>query len=179
MDDLGFLGSDENCICHLDLLPRNIMADVKPDGSLSITGILDWDSAVFAPRFVGCAPPMWLWAWNSEEDEDEKHANDTPSTPEDQEVKRIFEETVGDPFSMYAYKPEYRLARSLFQFATFGMRSNEDFDEVEEVLKEWNGIYEIRIADKGNEVAKSEDADKGSVVESEGHVPTEPELLSG
>ena len=97
MDGLGFLGNDENCVCHLDLLgtPRNIMADIKADGGLSITGILDWDSAAFAPRFVGCAPPMWLWAWD-EEGEDEKRANDNPSAPEDQEIKRIFEEIVGD-----------------------------------------------------------------------------------
>ena len=138
MDELGFLGNDMNCLCHLDLLgaPRNIMANINSDDSLSITGILDWDSAVFAPRFVGCAPPMWLWAW-SDEEEDETHANDTPSTPEDQEIKRIFEETVGDDFLFYAYKPEYRLARKLFHFAQCGISSTTEDDEAEELLKEW------------------------------------------
>ena len=159
MDELGFLGNDENCVCHLDLLgaPRNIMADIKSDGSLSITGILDWDSAVFAPRFVGCAPPMWLWAWD-EEEEDEKHANDTPSHPGDQEIKKIFEETVGDWFLLYAYKPEYRLARELFRFAQSGIRSSIDNQEVEELLKEWAGIYESRMAGNETEAANTGDA---------------------
>ena len=172
---LGFLGNNENCICHLDLLgsPRNIMADIRPDGSLSITGILDWDSAVFAPRFVGCAPPMWLWAWNSEEDEDEKHANDTPSSPEDQEIKRIFEETVGDRFISYAYEPEYRLARELFRFAQIGIRSTTDMDEVEELLREWNEIYDTRMAHKEEEVADTEDAAEDNVAEGEVNVSTE------
>ena len=173
MEDLGFLGNNENCLCHLDLLgsPRNIMVDIQSDGSLRVTGILDWDSAVFAPRFVGCSPPMWLWAWNKEDDEDEKHANDTPSTPEDQEIKRIFEETVGDRFLMYAYKPEYRLARELFRFAKSGIRSSTEIEEVEELLNEWNGIYKSRMADKEDKVANSEDTAREHVAEGEENIP--------
>ena len=175
MHALGFLGNDENCVCHLDLLgsPRNIMADIKPDGSLSITGVLDWDSAVFAPRFVGCAPPMWLWAWNEEDDEDEKHANDTPSTPEDQEIKRTFEETVGDRFLLYAYEPEYRLARELFRFAKSGITSNTEFEEVDELVKEWNGIHESRMAGKEREIANTEDDAMDSPAETEAYASTE------
>ena len=175
MEIFGFLGNNENCMCHLDLLgsPRNIMVDIQSDGSLSITGILDWDSAVFAPRFVGCAPPMWLWAWNSEEDEDEKHANDTPTTPENREIKKIFEETVGDRFLMYAYKPEYRLARELFRFAKSGITSNTGFDEAEELLNEWNGIYNSRMADKKGEIANSEDVAGENAEKGEGDASTE------
>ena len=176
MDDLGFLGNDENCVCHLDLLgsPRNIMVDIKSDGSLSITGILDWDSAMFAPRFVGCAPPMWLWAWN-EEEEDEKHANDTPPNPEDQEIKRIFEETVEDRFLSYAYKPEYRLARELFRFAQSGIRTSTEMEEVEELLKEWAEIYEAIMASKESELATREDAATQKAAEDEVSVPAEIE----
>ena len=175
METLGFLGNNENCMCHLDLLgsPRNIMVDIQSDDSLSITGILDWDSAVFAPRFVGCTPPMWLWAWNSEEDEDERHANDTPTTPENCEIKKIFEETVGDRFLTYAYKPEYRLARELFRFAKSGITSSTEIDEIEELLKEWNGIYDSRMADKKSEAGESEDAAEENVGEGEGDDSTE------
>lgn len=49
--------------------PRNIMMDIDIDNSLTIPGILDWDSAVIAPKFVGCVPVMWIWAWNYGEDE--------------------------------------------------------------------------------------------------------------
>lgn len=161
MDVLGFLGSDLNSLCHLDLLkaPRNIMAEIKSDGHLNITGILDWDSAVFAPNFVGSAPPMWLWAWDNDEDEeDERHANDTPSDPQDQEIKRIFEETVGDTFLSYAYKPEYRLARELFRFAKSGIRSSTCMAEIKAMLKEWDEIYESRVAAAAEGEKSTEDA---------------------
>ena len=174
MDDLGFLGNDMNCLCHLDLLgaPRNIMANINSDDSLSITGILDWDSAVFAPRFVGCAPPMWLWAWDDEE-EDETHANDTPSTPEDQEIKRIFEETVGDDFQFYAYKPEYRLARKLFHFAQSGIRSSTEDEEAEELLKEWAEIYESRMASAKQDTIGTQDTDLGNSADGDVDGPSE------
>ncbi|KAM0801998.1 hypothetical protein BDR22DRAFT_820310 [Usnea florida] len=175
MGEMGFLGTDLNCLCHLDLLgaPRNIMANINSDNSLSITGILDWDSAVFAPRFVGCAPPMWLWAWDDEE-EDETHANDTPSTPEDQEIKRIFEETVGDDFLRYSYEPEYRLARKLFHFAQCGISSNTEDDEAEELLKEWAELRISKLASDEQDtigtqdtgLEKSADGDDDSPAES-------------
>ena len=143
MDDLDLMGDGRNCLCHLDLntAPRNIMAHVDSDESLTISGILDWDSAIFAPRFVGCVPPMWIWAW-SDEEEDETHANDTPSTSEQQELKQLFEDAVGPTFLEFAYRPEYRLARRLFQFATDGMRTSEEVTEVESLLAEWATIYE-------------------------------------
>lgn len=168
MDEMGFFGSGLNCLCHLDLLgaPRNIMVDIKSDGHLSITGILDWDSAVFAPKFVGCAPPMWLWAWD-EEEENEKHANDTPLDPRDQEIKKIFEETVEDSFLSYAYKPEYRLARELFRFAKSGITSTTEMEEVDELLKEWAVIYESRIAGTAEEPTGTEDAATESFADAE------------
>ena len=61
MDDTGFLCDDGYSRCHLDLnaAPRNVMVNIQADGSAAITGILDWDSAVFGPKFVGCAPPIY------------------------------------------------------------------------------------------------------------------------
>ena len=176
MDDLGCLGDDMNCLCHLDLLgaPRNIMANINSDDSLSITGILDWDSAVFAPRFVSCAPPMWLWAWDDEE-EDETHANDTPSTPEDQEIKRIFEETVGDDFLFHAYKPEYRLARKLFYFAQSGIRSSTEDEEADELLKEWAEIYESSMASAKQDNMGTQDTGPGNLADGDVDGPAESE----
>ena len=114
---------------------------------------------------------MWLWAWD-EEGEDEKHANENPSAPENQEIKRIFEETVGDRFLSYAYKPEYRMARELFRFAQSGIRTSTDIEEVEELLKEWTGKYESRTAGKENEAANTEAAATENAAESEVSVST-------
>ncbi|CAF9916092.1 hypothetical protein IMSHALPRED_002972 [Imshaugia aleurites] len=141
MNEAGFLGDNENCLCHLDLnhAPHNIMVNIR-DKVLSISGILDWDSAVFAPRFVGCVPPMWIWAWNAEENEDEAHANNTPNTFEQQHLKQLFEDAVGEKFLRFAYPPEYRIARRLFKFAQHGMNASWHIEDADRLISEWAGM---------------------------------------
>ena len=141
MNALGVL--DENyycgyCLCHLDLEPRNILVrPPSPTHPQAITGILDWDSALFAPPFMSCSPPMWLWAWNDEDEEDERLANDPPPTPELRELKQLFEDAAGLTYSRYAYGAQYRLARRLARFSIDGLRSNEDLIGAESLLQEW------------------------------------------
>jgi len=78
---LGYLQDTSLTLCHLDFEARNILID--PSNNVQpISAILDWDSAVFAPAFMACTPPMWLWAWKEDEDEDERDANNTPDTLE-------------------------------------------------------------------------------------------------
>ena len=134
----GWLADEQYSIAHLDLAPRNILVDPALDTQVPIiTGILDWDSAVLAPRFMSCAPPMWIWAWKDDEDEDERMANDDPGTAEGRELKALFEEAAGEDYVRLAYEPAYRLARRLMRFAIEGVRSNEDFKEADAILKEW------------------------------------------
>ena len=89
-----------------DMHQRNIMAQVSNSGSLSITGILEWDEAVFAPSVVACEPPWWLWDDNRNDHHvDSNHlgtwpyecsgANDMPKTSEQQELRHIFEDEAG------------------------------------------------------------------------------------
>ena len=139
MDRLGLFKDDVFSLCHLDFEPRNIMAELHQDQSLSITGYLDWDSAVFAPNFVGCAPPRWLWFDGETEykELDERGADKLPSTRQLREVKQIFEDAVGCDYLHYAYAPQYRLARMLFRFAKDGIWSIEQLDDVRRFLREW------------------------------------------
>ena len=139
MDDMGFLGGDGYWLCHLDLnsAPRNVIVDIQPEVSAAISGILDWDSAVFGPRFVGCAPPMWLWAWNSEGDEDEREADNTSPTLEQQELKRLFEEAVGPDFLKHSYGPQYQLGRTMFDLALRGKNWNYEMNEIDDIVREW------------------------------------------
>lgn len=138
MNELGYFNSGFS-LCHLDLEPQNVIVDVGPD-HISIDGILDWDSAVFAPTFLSCKPPMWLWAWGDNEEEDEDEANDVPADPQNRELKQIFEDIVGPDFLAHAFKPEYRFARKLAHLAMKGIRTNEDFDLAEELPREWKSI---------------------------------------
>ena len=150
MNRLGCFGDNINCLSHLDLAAHNIMIDIRSDKSIIVTGVLDFDSACFAPTFVSCYPPWWLWQDETQPGdalEDESRSNETPPDPELVEIKRIFEETVGDNFLRYAYQPRFRLARRLFKIACHGNRSNETWKKIEEFLEEWDAFYKAEVED--------------------------------
>jgi len=116
---------------------------VDPQNTLDcVSGILDWDSAIFAPSFLAYKPPSWIWDWQDDEDEDELSANDDPKTAEARELKLIFEEAAGPVYARFAYVSVYRLARRLVRFALFGIRSSEDCREADEMLHEWSAIQQ-------------------------------------
>ncbi|KAL8892262.1 MAG: hypothetical protein Q9215_000775 [Flavoplaca cf. flavocitrina] len=148
MDAAGLFKDVGFSLCHLDLAPRNVMVKIESDSPAQISGVLDWDSAVFGPSFLACEPPSWIWAWSNYEDENddqdedyrEIHANDTPATPEDQELKRRFEDVVGVDMLKFFYNPRYRLARSLFSLALNGLRSNDAFPKTECLIQEWERL---------------------------------------
>ncbi|KAL8646574.1 MAG: hypothetical protein Q9210_006057 [Variospora velana] len=155
MDDAGLFSDNDFHLCHCDLEPRNVMVEVHDDESAEIVGVLDWDSAAFAPIFVSCKPPWWIWTWTNEEDEvglqsgqrwidwfkqslkAELKANDTPVDPENQELKTLFEDIVGPVFTKYAYEHEYHLARRLFALASTGLRGCGAIDDADDIMEEW------------------------------------------
>lgn len=148
MNGLGVF-DNENCLAHLDLAPRNIMVQVDNDESIKITAVLDWDSAVFAPRFVSCRPPWWLWQDAKYEHvdpmEDETKADDELDDPELLEIKNLFEDTIGDNWYRYAYRTEYLLARRLYSIAIHGNNTNEMWTEIDEVIAEWDEFYKSLV----------------------------------
>lgn len=152
MDDLGLFKSLTHCLCHVDLYPRNIMAHIQPDGSVQISGILDWDEAVVAPKFVACEPPAWLWGFDDNDDELPQHkdlpawpyekpgAGDVPSTWKNRELKQLFEEHAGEEFVRLAYGEEWRLCRGLFRVALFGLTANENYEAAERIVEDWGRL---------------------------------------
>ena len=142
MDSLEILGDGYNCLCHFDLAARNIMVQILTDGSLTISGILDWDSAAFAPKFVSCAPPSWLWTEQKYYDAEEGEMSSKPSTPEQEEIKEAFDDVVGFDYLWLAYKLEYRLARELFYFVWHGLQDGEAQKKAVRLLKEWKALHE-------------------------------------
>lgn len=148
MAHFGFLGNGQNCLCHFDLAARNIMVQILPNGSPKISGIVDWDSAAFAPTFVSCAPLSWLWTDQRYYDADETETSRTPSTPEQEEIKEKFEEIVGFDWEWFAYQPGFRLARELFYFAQHGNQDNTATIRAEKFLKEWAALYESKMNPK-------------------------------
>ncbi|KAI1210414.1 uncharacterized protein F4807DRAFT_467180 [Annulohypoxylon truncatum] len=137
----GWFTNCHTSLAHLDLAPRNILVNPTPNTKRPIiSAILDWDSAVFVPQFMCCQPPMWLWAWNDGGYQDECQANEMPSTPEECQIKQLFEEAAGPDYLLFAYTPAYRLARRLVRFAIEDIRSNEEYKEAEKMIEEWAAI---------------------------------------
>ncbi|MCJ1459796.1 hypothetical protein MMC28_010175 [Mycoblastus sanguinarius] len=149
MDGLGLFEPALNCLCHIDLHARNIMVQIRPDSTLEVTAILDWDEAIFAPKFVNCEPPWWLWDWDSNSNHhiDEKGlgtwpyemagANDLPSTLEQQELKRVFEEHAGPEYLRLAYDEPSRFGRALFRIAKDGLPASHYWWAAERIIREW------------------------------------------
>lgn len=151
MNDLGLFKSNSHCLCHVDLHPRNIMAKIESDASVRVTGILDWDDAVVAPKLINCEPPGWLWGFDPDDVPYEglpiwpyeiPGANDEPSTPEDRELKRIFEEYAGPEYFTLAYDEHCRLGRGLFRIAVAGLTSSENFHAAKRIISDWARLRE-------------------------------------
>ena len=162
MDEFGCLDCEYYCLSHCDLDPRNIMVEIQ-SGKPTITGIIDWDLAIFAPDWMSCKPPMWIWNWLDGGSEDESKANDDPPTAEQQELKDYFDELIGFDFTYNAYQPHFRLARRLFDFARYGLTTAERRSDAEKVLEEWKTLYaqkQATSAEQENE-GLAEEADEG------------------
>ena len=152
MDNMGFFSKDLHCFCHVDLHSRNIMAEIQPDDTIKLTAVLDWDEAVFAPKFVNCQPPWWLWEEEGDDRVDEKGwptwpyelpaAEGFPATPENQELKRLFEEHAGPEYQHLATDGYCRLGRGLFILAKEGLVGSQHYDAAEKIIQEWKNMKE-------------------------------------
>ena len=150
MDGLNCLGDDRVTFFHGDLEARNIMCYIDEQGCAKIAGVLDWDDAIFAPRFVSCRPPNWLWDPDTE-DFEERQCYDEPFDPDMRELKGAFENLVGPEFLSLSYPPQYRLARQLFQLGRFGIHSNEDHGKADGIIAEWNDLRNSILKDLGKD----------------------------
>jgi aminoglycoside phosphotransferase (APT) family kinase protein len=131
---------------HGDLFPRNIMVATPDDKTATVTGILDWDEAHFAPAVVAFSPPAWLWVeayWSSDVEEyiDEEriwaHAQETPKNDEAKELKDVFEKIVGTEFLQYAYSPDACEARKIWSSAKQRIGKSWVVDELSNMLAAW------------------------------------------
>ncbi|KAI1450377.1 hypothetical protein F5Y02DRAFT_426605 [Annulohypoxylon stygium] len=132
MGDRGLFDSQKDIVClrHPDLFPRNIMVDFSPN--ITITGILDWDDATFVPRFAGRVFPKWLWEkqapgpsgsmseshfsylYGSELLDPEKIG---PKSPQNAEIKLVFDKAVGEGWVSDAASEWFALARAIIPFS--------------------------------------------------------------
>lgn len=149
MNGMGFFEGQGNCLCHLGLYARNIL--VLPGDehdTVQVTGVLGWDSAVVAPKFVSCAMPWWLWQCDPDENGstweelDGALTSEEPNSPQALELMITFAEAIGDDFMTSAFKPQFRLARQLFRFAVGGLQCKEDYIAADKFLRNWKEFFD-------------------------------------
>ncbi|KAK7968904.1 hypothetical protein PG988_007977 [Apiospora saccharicola] len=145
-----------------DLLgvPENIVVDFDGEGKPVITGLADWHSTEWAPRFLRCQPPTWLWTPGAVHDS-ENPKPETKDYPKDEEgnyqpktepldlvmpvddagfaVKRAFDDAAGECFQTDAYNPDVVFARRYFAVACQQQWQVCDGKELEYLAREWAG----------------------------------------
>jgi hypothetical protein len=113
--------------------------------TVCLTGILDWDSALFAPKFMSTRAPFFLWTDEGVDELEEGDALLESSDAEVRDYKRVFETVVGEKFCEAAYRPEYIFARRLWRFLVGGIRSGGDAFLAEMLVKEWEESYPTAV----------------------------------
>ena len=163
-DRLGWLDDAPATLCHLDLEPRNIMVQLDHDNdAVQITGIVDWDSALFLPQFMGCRPPAWLWIPGDQHPEDPEkedefflRADETPSDPLFRERKEIFERHVGERFLSMSYPGKRHLVRKLCNYAVIGLHSSWVKKAAEGFVTECFELFDELRSDRRREKRKEQ-----------------------
>jgi aminoglycoside phosphotransferase (APT) family kinase protein len=131
-------------LTHGDLEGYNLLVDVKDSTNVEITGILDWDSAVFGPKFMSHRAPFWLWLdkdVDSDDADDEENANVEPQEERERELKRVFETEASEDFKKFAFQPQAILARRMFAILKDGMFSDYVVKEAEVIIQEWSQLH--------------------------------------
>lgn len=131
-------------LMHGDLLPYNLLVDVRGSKTVDISGILDWDSAIFAPKFMAYRAPLWLWLHaddGGDADEIEWNANLEPTTVRERELKQVFKNVASEEQTKFAFALEAMLARRLFQILKDGVFSSTAIEEAEAIIQEWKELH--------------------------------------
>jgi len=128
---------------HADLQSRNLLFTIQSPAVVRLTGILDWDSAIFAPKFMSTRAPFFLWSKDDADDNEEDNALLEPEHAEKAELKRTFEQEVGEAFCKESYRKEYVLARRMWYFMGNGLGNDGDVPLAEKVLGLWSGLYPV------------------------------------
>ena len=114
----GFLNGP--CVLvQRDLKPYNLLAEIRSDTEVEITGVIDCDSAVIAPEFMAYPAPFWSWlpddaADRTTADEEVFCLSAKPCTEDGKAIKQTFEENVSEKYKMYSFSMQAILARRMF-----------------------------------------------------------------
>jgi len=146
LDRRGWLGQRFH-LTHGDLFPRNILAKITGLETVEITGIVDWDMACFAPKFVALRPPFWAWVGHSMDERDEDLATYEPPEGRFKTLKQAFRSAASEEFIIFGLSRESAIARKLFRVVNSGLLGDRRHLALQ-LAEEWNALYpEDKIGD--------------------------------
>jgi hypothetical protein len=175
----GFVpDTDHFHFLHLDMFARNLLINREFPKSVTLSGVVDWDAGYssFVPKFMAFRAPFWLWTSNNPDAGSTivsgpvvEQETLTCSTTADIDIaaKAIWEQEPGEEWKRFATAPEYIIARRMWSFLRFGHRTNQGFEEGENIVKAWEELHPEDDVEEDFEFTEEELAGMASNSESE------------
>ncbi|CAG5169905.1 uncharacterized protein ALTATR162_LOCUS7099 [Alternaria atra] len=136
----GWLGQEFH-LAHGDLFPRNILAEVTSPTTVKITGIVDWDMACFAPKFVALRAPFWAWKGGFVDETDEDVATYESPAEDRKALREGFRREASNEFVRFGLSREGAIARKLFRVLSTGIPSINNRCLALELVEQWDALY--------------------------------------
>ncbi|RMZ66847.1 phosphotransferase enzyme family [Pyrenophora seminiperda CCB06] len=133
----GWLG-DRFHLVHGDLFARNILAAITSSTTVKITGVVDWDMACFAPKFMALRAPFWAWVGD---ERDEDGAPYEPFGMEGRMLKNAFRSAASREYINFGLSAESVVARKLFKVVSGGMMCQGNRDLAIQLLHQWRMLH--------------------------------------
>jgi aminoglycoside phosphotransferase (APT) family kinase protein len=143
LDHRGWLG-DHFHLVHGDLYPRNIIVKVKSETEVVVTGIVDWDMAYFAPKFMALSPPNWAWSYGCDDGSDDGGV-EREVVAYKTDFKEAFRAAASDEYHMTALSAEGIIARKLFGVLRTGICQTYHREIAIELVQEWDRLYPMDL----------------------------------
>ena len=140
LEEKGWLG-DRFYLAHGDLFPRNILVEVIDDAAVRITGIIDWDMACFAPRFLAFRSPFWAWNGIKFDESYEDGANTGTYDMEGKAIKDAFLNTASPEYATMGLAEEAIAARKLFRIVTHGLLTDKQQELAKQLIAQWDKLH--------------------------------------
>ena len=93
-----------------DFMLYNLLAEVRSESDVAITGVIDWDSAVIAPPVEAFKPPFWFWDKDDEETVDFPHMSEQAGI-----LKQTFENIASEEYKLFAFRAKAELASCMYR----------------------------------------------------------------
>ncbi|KAI0607237.1 aminoglycoside phosphotransferase [Pyrenophora tritici-repentis] len=137
LEERKWLG-DRFHLAHGDLFPRNILAEITGPSTVKITGIVDWDMASFAPKFVALRAPFWGWMYD-EQNEDGAYG-DSYREP-GQLMKKAFRAAASKEYTEFGLSVESAVGRKLFTVLRYGLIRYGQRELALQLLQQWHMLH--------------------------------------